>query len=435
MKDKTIDKVVQEEEKISRKGSTMQKAPKKALIIGAGIGGTALALFIKRAGIESEIYEAREQPEGFSLILASNGVAVLKELGLDHAVMAEGSAVSNSMTLTGKGRRLGEIALAGGGFKSVFIKRVPLGMILSNEAERQGIKITRGKRLADIEVTAQGSVVATFQDGMQARGDLLIGSDGVHSRARQFVDPAFPGPAYTGLINSGGYTSGMKLSSALETIQFVFGKRAFFGYHVGQTGYAYWFTNWPHEQEPARGEFDGMTDAERRQEMLAKYAGELPIFQELIEKADETFPYFLSYTLPKQPKVWHRGPVVVMGDAAHAISPSSGQGASMALEDAAILAKCLRDVPDLEQAFTTYEHLRRERTTKIYQMGVNGDLGKHKVKPLDVWFRDLTMPIFLKLFANPKASDWMYSYRVDWNTPVVAQAPAADERQKVASSI
>lgn len=413
----------------------MQKAPKKALIIGAGIGGTALALFLKRAGIKSEIYEAREQPEGFSLTLASNGVAVLKELGLDHAVMAGGSAVSNSMTLTGKNKRLGEIAIAGDGLKSVFIKRVPLGMIISEEAERQGMKITRGKRLQNIESTGQG-VVATFQDGTSASGDLLIGCDGVHSRTRQFVDPAFPGAVYTGLINSGGYTSGMKLFSAPETIQFVFCKRAFFGYHINPTtGYVYWFTNWPHEQEPARDEFDSMTDAGRRQEMLMKYAGELPIIQEIIEKADETFPYFLSYTLPKQPKVWHRGSVVLMGDAAHAISPSSGQGASMALEDAEILVKCLRDVPDLEQAFTTYEHLRRERTTKIYQIGANGDLGKHKVKSLDVWFRDLTMPIFLKLFANEKASRWIYSYRVDWEAPVVAQAPATDERQKVASSI
>ncbi|QBD75850.1 FAD-dependent monooxygenase [Ktedonosporobacter rubrisoli] len=403
----------------------MQKSAKKVLIIGAGIGGAALALFLKRAGLESEIYEAREQPEGFSLTLASNGVAVLKELGLDQATMAEGSVVSSTMTLTGKNKQLGEVTIAGKGLKSVFIKRVPLGRLISEEAERQGIKITRGKRLQNIDVTEHGSVVASFQDGTQARGDMLIGCDGVHSHTRKFVDPAFPGPVYSGLINSGGYTSGMKLSTAPESIQFVFGRRAFFGYHIGRNGYAYWFTNWPHEQEPARGAFDGMTDAQRREEMLTKYAGELPIIKEIIEKADETFPYFLSYTLPQQPQVWHRGPVVLLGDAAHAISPSSGQGASMALEDAVVLAKCLRDIPDQEQALITYEHLRRERTTKIYKLGVNGDLGKHKVKPFDVWFRDLTTPIFLKLFANPKATEWIYSYQIDWNAPVVAQTPAA----------
>lgn len=399
----------------------MQKNQKKALIIGAGIGGSALALFLKRADIDSEIYEAREKPEGYSLTLASNGVAVLQELGLAQAVYAEGSAVSHSVSLTGKDRHLGEITMAGGGLKSVFIKRVPLGMILTDEVERQDIKIVRGKRLQNIEVPAQGGVIATFADGTTASGDVLIGCDGVHSRTRQFVDPAFPGAVYTGLLNSGGYTSGMKDSSPPETSYFVFGKRAFFGYHANPTtGYVYWWTNWPHEQEPTRDEFDAITDAERRQEMLSHYAGELPIVQQIIQQADETYPYFLSYTLPKQPSTWHRESVALLGDAAHAISPSSGQGASMAVEDAEVLAKCLRDIPDVQQAFTTYEHLRRERTTKIYELGVNGDRGKHIVEPLQVWFRDLTTPIFLRLFANEKATSWVYSYRIDWNAKIEA---------------
>ena len=92
----------------------------------------------------------------------------------------------------------------------------------------------------------------------------------------------------------------------------------------------------------------------------------------------------------------------------------------MALEDAVVLAKCLRDIPDLEQAFATYEHLRRERTTKIYALGVNGDRGKHMVRPVQVWFRDLMTPIFLKLFANEKASAWIYSYQVNWDEKVEA---------------
>lgn len=317
--------------------------------------------------------------------------------------------------------------MAASGQKSVFIKRVPLGLILTDEVERQGIKITRGKRLQNITVTAQGGVVATFQDGTSASGDLLIGCDGVHSRARQCVEPAFPGAVYSGLINSGGYTSGMRLSSPTETCYFVFCKRAFFGYHVNPTtGYVYWWTNWPHEREPARGEFDHLTDAQIRQEMLSKYTGELPIIHEIIQQADETFPYFLSYTLPQQPSIWHRGPVTLLGDAAHAISPSSGQGASMALEDAIMLAKCLRDIPNLESAFATYEHLRRERTARIYQVGLNGDRGKHMVQPFQVWLRDLMTPVMLKLFANEKASRWVYSYKVDWNTKVEATAPAAN---------
>jgi 2-polyprenyl-6-methoxyphenol hydroxylase-like FAD-dependent oxidoreductase len=325
----------------------------------------------------------------------------------------------------GKSKLLGGGVLAGGGLKSVFTKRIPLGLIISDEAKRQGIKIVRGKKLQNIEVTTQGGVVATFQDGTSASGDLLIGSDGVHARTRQIIDPSFAGAVYTGLMNGGGYTSGVQVPSQPETINFIFCKRAFLGYHVSPTGYIYWFINWSQAEEPARGAFDGITDAERKQQMLELFRDDQPFIREIIQAAETTVPYFPSYALPTQPTSWHKGPVVLLGDAAHAISPSSGQGASMALEDAAILAKCLRDIPDLEQAFATYEQLRRERTVKMYEVGERGDSGKHMMKPMQQWFRDLTTPIFLKLFANPKASDWMYSYRVDWDAPVTAQTPAS----------
>src|SRR6266516_5752548 len=111
---------LKQEDKTSGKEIMMQKQQKKALIIGCGIAGPALALFLKRAGIEADIYEARETPEGFSLSLSSNGVAVLQELGLDGAVFAEGSAVTSGMMWNGKGKRLGRVTLAGEGLKSAF---------------------------------------------------------------------------------------------------------------------------------------------------------------------------------------------------------------------------------------------------------------------------------------------------------------------------
>jgi 2-polyprenyl-6-methoxyphenol hydroxylase-like FAD-dependent oxidoreductase len=396
---------------------------KKALIIGCGIAGPALALFLKRAGIEAEIYEAREVAEGFALSLSCNGVGVLQELGLDGAVFAEGSAVTGWQMWNWKGRQLVEGILSAGEIKSVFIKRVPLGLIIADAAERQGIKIRRGKKLQNIETTNTGSVIATFQDGTTAHGDFLVGADGVHSRTRQLIDPAFPGAVFTGLMNSGGYTSTVKVASPPETIHFNFGKHAFLGYHVSQTGYIYWFVNWSLVDEPKRGTFDWMTERERRERLVELFSEDRPLLREIIQGAEEIFPYFASYALPTQPASWHKGPVVLLGDAAHAISPSSGQGASMALEDAAILAKCLRDIPVLEQAFATYEQLRRERTARMFKVGEQGDVGKHAVRPMQQWFRDLTTPIFVKLFANPKASHWMYAYKVEWDRPVMPGTP------------
>jgi 2-polyprenyl-6-methoxyphenol hydroxylase-like FAD-dependent oxidoreductase len=269
--------------------------------------------------------------------------------------------------------------------------------------------------------------VATFQDGTSASGDFLIGSDGVHSRTRQLIDPTFSGVTYTGLMNTGGYTDGVQVASPPETIHFIFGKRAFFGYHVSPSGYIYWFANYVQAEEPAREAETQRTHEQQKQRLLGLFQDEQPFIRAIIGAAEETFPDFPSYALPTQPASWHKGPVALLGDAAHAISSSSGQGASMALEDAAVLAKCLRDSPDLEQAFTTYEQLRRERTTKMFDFGQRGDSGKFVTGAARQWFRDLVTPIALKLFANPKASDWIYSYQVDWDAPVSAQ-PSRPEK-------
>ncbi len=228
-------------------------------------------------------------------------------------------------------------------------------------------------------------------------------------------------PVYSGLINSGGYTWNVNLPQMPETSHFIFGRRAFFGYHMSPSGYIYWFVNYPQAQEPERDALLELTHEERKQRLLKLFRDDQAFICDIIQSAETTFPDFLTYTLPVQPTRWHKGPVVLVGDAVHAISPSSGQGASMALEDAAILAKCLRDIPDLEQAFETYEGLRRERTAKMFDLGQRSDSGKFVTSPTQQWFRDLTTPIFLKLFANPKASDWIYSYRVDWDAPVCAK--------------
>jgi 2-polyprenyl-6-methoxyphenol hydroxylase-like FAD-dependent oxidoreductase len=179
---------------------------------------------------------------------------------------------------------------------------------------------------------------------------------------------------------------------------------------------------------------EGITSEERKQRLLELFRGDQPFIRNIIRAAETTFPDFPSYAIPKQ-RSWHQGPVVLLGDAAHAISPSSGQGASMALEDAVVLAKCLRDISNLEQAFGTYEHLRRERTEQMYEVGVKQDSGKFASgHPMQAWFRDLMTPFFLKR-VTPESLEWLYSYRVDWNTPIEARTSEVTESQKIASPI
>jgi 2-polyprenyl-6-methoxyphenol hydroxylase-like FAD-dependent oxidoreductase len=141
------------------------------------------------------------------------------------------------------------------------------------------------------------------------------------------------------------------------------------------------------------------------------------LIQEIIRSTESGIGGFPIYDIPPQP-IWHKGPVVLVGDAVHAISPSSGQGASLAMEDAAILAKCLRDIAPMEQAFATYERLRRARVERMVEWARSLGGMKTVTNPIQVWLRDLMLPFFLKRSANPTALDWVYAYTVDWDTPV-----------------
>jgi 2-polyprenyl-6-methoxyphenol hydroxylase-like FAD-dependent oxidoreductase len=158
-----------------------------------------------------------------------------------------------------------------------------------------------------------------------------------------------------------------------------------------------------------------------KQRLLEMHQGDLPLIEEIIRSTEDGIGGYPIYDIPTQP-IWYKGSVVLIGDAIHAVAPSSGQGASLAMEDAAILAKCVRDIPRLEQAFATYEGLRRARVERTVKWARSLGGLKSASNPIQVWFRDLMMPIFLKLFANPTALDWIYGYKLNWEAPVLEQA-------------
>jgi 2-polyprenyl-6-methoxyphenol hydroxylase-like FAD-dependent oxidoreductase len=116
--------------------------------------------------------------------------------------------------------------------------------------------------------------------------------------------------------------------------------------------------------------------------------------------------------------------MVIIGDAAHAPSPSSGQGASMAAEDAVILAKCLRDQPDLLQALAAYERLRRRRVERIVAQGAQTSSTKTP-GPAGRILRDLMLPLVFKFLVTEKSLAWIHAHHIDWHTPVTAATRAA----------
>ncbi len=400
----------------------MNRSRRKALIIGCGVAGPVVALFLHQAGIETEIYEARAMSTeygGSFLNMACNGLDVLKTLGLEGLVSQEGSPIPRMILWNGKGKRLGEVhngARAEIGAPSVVIMRCRLHQVLREEAQRQGIKITFGKKMASLSTGEQG-VIATFVDSTTAEGSFLVGCDGVYSRTRKIITPDAPTPQYTGLISTGGFAPHSSFPPTPDTQHFIFGQRAFFGYHIGSRGELYWFVNFPQKAAPSRGDGDMIVSDEWQERMLDLFRGDLSLISEMIRATKSPIISYPIYDIFTQP-IWHKGPVVLVGDAIHAVSPNAGQGASLAMEDAIVLAKCLRDIPDQALAFATYERLRRERVEHMVQYARSLGQGKVMTNPIQVGFRDMLMPFFLKRFANPAALDWGYSYHVEWDEPV-----------------
>lgn len=393
---------------------------RKALIIGGGIAGPAVALFLQRAGIDAEIYEAQPAPDdyaGLFLTVASNGMNVINALDLEDRVKAEGFSTSRLVMLSSSGKRLGEVPIGGQGRPSLTIKRGVLQRILREEVMRQGIKVAYGKRLKEIRVGGSQRVTAIFEDGTTVTGDILVGADGIHSRTRHFVDPTAPEPMYTGLVSGGGFAHDAAAQTTPDTMYMIYGKHAFFGYLIKPSGEIYWFENHAFPGKPRRSELEAIAQAEWRRRLLALHEGDQPFIRDMIAKTVGNIGMYPIYDIPTLPR-WYRDAVILIGDAAHATSPSAGQGTSLALEDAMILAKTLRDVPQLDNAFVLYEQLRRERAEKIVHFSRERGNNKALSNPIARWFRDLTMPFFLKHFANAESLEWIYAYRVDWDWPV-----------------
>jgi FAD-dependent urate hydroxylase len=333
-------------------------------------------------------------------------------------VLAAGFPTPTNVLLSGTRRRLGSASNGGrlaDGTVSHTIKRARLYQALHEEAAGRGIRIEHGRRLAGAEPAAGGGVAVSFEDGTRATGDLLIGADGVHSTTRHLIDPAAPAPRYVGLVNFGGYTPGSAGAAEPGVWHMIFGRRAFFGHVADPAGGTVWFANVPRPAVSA-AERAATTDEQWQRQLVELFAGDAGPASDLIAGGYLELAGDSTHDLPSVP-VWHRGPMVIVGDAAHAPSPSSGQGASMAAEDAVVLAKCLRDLPDIPQALAAYEQARRSRVERIVAQGARTGSAKTP-GPVGRALRDLALPLVFKLLVTERSMAWIHQHHIDWDTPV-----------------
>jgi FAD-dependent urate hydroxylase len=390
---------------------------KAALVAGGGIAGTVAAIALHDAGFAPVIHEAHDRgadERGSFLTVAVNGLAALRTLGLDpDRLFAAGFPTPAMVLRNSAGRQLARLPLGGpdpDGTTTTTIRRADLYLALRGEAERRDIPIRYGKRLTGRTRTPSG-VTARFTDGTTAGGDLLVGADGLHSQTRSALDPAAPAPRYLGLLNAGGLTTGpapAELRTEPGVMQMAFGRRAFFGWVTAPDDSVWWFANPPRRRPVEPGEF---TPAGWRAELLELFAGDAVPAAALIRAGEEIVGPWNTWDLPRVP-VWRDDRTILIGDAAHAVSPSSGQGASMAIEDAVALGRCLRARTDIAGALADYEHLRRRRVEKVVAYGRRSGSTK-TAGPVGAAVRDALTPLIMRMLhrkGDPQA--WIFEHRI-----------------------
>lgn len=394
-----------------------------AVVIGGGVAGPVAAMALQRAGMESTIYEAHPgtaDDVGAFLTLQINGIDALRAIDAYTPVAGLGFATPTMRFRSGNGKLLGEVGTGAprpDGTVSVTLRRSDLYRALRDEATRRGIRVEHGRRLVEATSTAHG-VTATFADGSEATADLLVGADGLRSRVRQIIDPGAQPARYVPVLNIGGYAPAQDTGIGVGQYEMVFGRRAFFGYAVAPNGKVWWFANPPRHDEPAPGELAAVTTDQWRAKLLALFDGDRTPASALISSTSHELVGWSTYDVPSVRR-WHRDRMVIIGDAAHATSPASGQGASMAIEDAVQLARCLRDIAAPAAAFAAYESMRRERVEKVVATGARTSNSK-AAGPIARVLRDAVLPIVLRRAQG--GLNWVHDHRIAWDAPVVAGA-------------
>ncbi|QRX95119.1 FAD-dependent oxidoreductase [Streptomyces noursei] len=353
----------------------------RILVIGGGIAGTATALALHKAGFEVTVHEAHPDTAGdigAFLTLASNGMRAVAQLDASDVVTGIGYPLRSMRVLDGQGAEMAHVPLGEADdalLRYRCLRRGELNAVLQAEAIRRGIGLSHGSRLVSVE-DGSDQVTARFADGSVATADLLVGADGLNSTVRRAIAPGAE-PVYAGQSVFYGYTRSASVAEETGHITMVRGSTAAFGYAVSPDGETYWFARVAGEAIPVEELAHPSPSRwrERLVELLSKDA--TPAASIVAASTDSLMATNATEIPPGTP--WRSGRRLIVGDAAHAASPATGQGASMALEDAVILAKSLRDMPDLDSALALYEACRRPRVE--YNITVSGELSRGTRNP------------------------------------------------------
>jgi len=371
-------------------------------IIGGGIGGVAAALALHQAGIDSVVYErAPELREvGAGMMLWPNATRVLRNMGLLENIQALGGPSSHFLVRATCGKVLMNIALGEFDVPSLGIRRCDLLAVLLAALPPACIRL--GHKLDRLEQSSE-KVRVSFEKSIVKEHSAVIGADGLRSRVRSQLFDSSP-PIYRGYTVWRGVAKyhGGAIGPGANSETWGAGKR--FGIiDVGQENFTWYATaNLPenHLDVPRN----------KKRELQKAFLGWHQPIADLIDATDEE-NIIKSGAYDRRPlPSCGAGLVTLLGDAAHPCTPNLGQAGCLALEDAAVLAKCVGEEKSLEVALRRYESLRRQRTKHIQQRSrLMGEIGQWENRLFVTGRRIVTSLLPARLFEHNLRR--MYSYQ------------------------
>lgn len=364
--------------------------PRDVLIIGGGIGGLSAAIALRQAGFGVRVIERANDlhasVHGVGIIQPVNALRALDAIGCAQACMDSGySTRAWGKVLDADGNHVRDIpgaTIEGEALPPMNgITRPRLHEILSSRAHELKVSITYGVTFTSI-IDKEDRVRVALSDGSEAMADIVVGADGAYSKVRRLVIGDAPQPTYNGQsafrVNIPRHVPG---HGEIDRIILQHGPGGMAGFVPIGPELAYMFFNsaWP---QGTRLEQADLADILR--DKLAGFGGLAGAVRDrFIDDSDGIVFRPIDWMIAPPP--WHRGRVVLLGDAVHAFLPHLGQGAAQAIEDGVVLADCLGRASKPDEAFAAYTERRYERCRIVIQCCVDiGEWEKGRLPGFDV---------------------------------------------------
>ena len=349
----------------------------RVLIVGAGMAGLALAISLRRQGLDAEIVERQTTwpVHGAGIYLVGNAMRALGSLNLADDVLRDGSLIKTQTLMNHRGKQLAVIDTASVWADCgpcVGIRRADLQSMLVNALGAAEVRFST--TVTSLE-QREDSAVVQFDDGQERTYDLVVGADGVRSSIRTLVFGSVQ-PRFCGQV---GWRFLVQCPASITGWTLFAGDSGVFLFIPVGHGQAYCYAD-AVVAEPLDDPLDGRL--ERLRSRFAAYASPVP--QALAElRTSDQIHFSAIEDILQEP--WGVGNVLLIGDAAHATSPNMASGAAMAFEDALVLSRLIAADRNAAQVLDQYTSERSARIRWVHEQTHRRD----RIRNLPSMVRDL----------------------------------------------